>query len=971
LNPLDIVPRYRTDSMSRALLLAAILVLVRAWPASTQVADPIAPHEEWRTVETEHFVVHYPAEAEEWTLPVVARLDSVHTAVVGLVGNAPPRRTTVVVADPFNVSNGFALPFLRAPTMVLWTTPPEPRGSIGEHRGWGELLAVHEYAHLAHLAWPSRNVRDRRLWGLLPVQLGPVTRRAPRWVIEGYATVVEGRLTGSGRPHGTWRPTTLRQWALEGRLPTYGQLSSWGAYQGGAMAYLAGSAFLEWLVDEHGVDRLEDVWRRMTAVQRRGFADAFTGVFGAPPDELYGRFTVELTREALEAERLLGEAGIVDGDLFQRLSGHTGDVTVSPDGERIALVLRTRGQPSRVVVWSADEPEPLVREEERERLLRRDPLDVPAIDWRPRSKTALATLQPFAGRPHDHPRFMPDGRHLLVTRSDPLPDGRRRGDLFLWDSERGTTRRITHGAGIRHPDPTPDGISAIAVRCAAGTCEVVSVDLSGGEIRTILGAAPDRVHYRPRVSPDGTRFAVAVQQGERWRVAVADIDGANLRYVDPDDGHNRYDAAWDTDGRLVMVSHRGGVANLERLDLETGTVSTLTRTTSAALAPAPHPDGSTFFLRLTTRGLDLHRLPAEAPIADGVVDLEARLVRVAPTRPAEPVDTFPAAAVPAARTYGVGPRYARLVPAGGWSAEGGQLAATVVSIDPVGRLSWTASAAWGDPGVWRGAGAAAAWRGSRPAVHGSAWYARQQPSRADAVGALATELDATYTGGAVWLANHSMGGRGASEWTIGMSAGMLDRDASPERAARHHAWLGSAGRMRFGSRTFLEPGARFAAAAGRTEGIAWQRAIAEADLRVGRGPVGARLRAAAGSVWGGPTAFEWFSVGGAEPIPFDPLLLQQRRPLGGIPTDAFMARSLLDVEGGLRFGEFEPSFRAVRDRHSERGWYRVLGVNREWTIGPAPLVRLPTVSIAAGVVYPLDEPFRHRLSGHLTARWIP
>jgi hypothetical protein len=66
-------------------------------------------------------------------------------------------------------------------------------------------------------------------------------------VSEGYATYVEGRLTGSGRPYGVMRPAMLRQWALEGRLPTYAQLSSWGDFQGMAMAYLVGSAFLEWL----------------------------------------------------------------------------------------------------------------------------------------------------------------------------------------------------------------------------------------------------------------------------------------------------------------------------------------------------------------------------------------------------------------------------------------------------------------------------------------------------------------------------------------------------------------------------------------------------------------------------------------------------------------------------------------------------------------------------------------------------
>ena len=84
-----------------------------------------------------------------------------------------------------------------------------------------------------------RSPRTRLLAALSAVNLGPIPLLAPRWAFEGYATYVEGRITGSGRPHGTWRPAFLRQWALEGQLPTYDQMSAWGAYAGGEFAYLA------------------------------------------------------------------------------------------------------------------------------------------------------------------------------------------------------------------------------------------------------------------------------------------------------------------------------------------------------------------------------------------------------------------------------------------------------------------------------------------------------------------------------------------------------------------------------------------------------------------------------------------------------------------------------------------------------------------------------------------------------------
>jgi hypothetical protein len=235
-----------------------------------------------------------------------------------------------------------ALPSLAGgPVIFLWPTPPTPSPSFGQHRGWGEVLAVHEYAHIAHLTFAPRNPGERFLWRLLPSRIGPVARKSPAWVIEGYATYVEGQLTGNGRPHSVGRAAILRQWALEGRLPTYGQLNATGPYLGGSMRYLVGSAFLAWLVERKGEESLNHLWRRMSARQRRSFADAFRGVYGAAPDDLYGLFYTEVMEKSLDIRRQLQSAGTVEGTLVQKLARGTGEPAVSKDGERVAVVLRS------------------------------------------------------------------------------------------------------------------------------------------------------------------------------------------------------------------------------------------------------------------------------------------------------------------------------------------------------------------------------------------------------------------------------------------------------------------------------------------------------------------------------------------------------------------------------------------------------------------------------------------------------
>ena len=337
-------------------LVASLLIAVG--PGTGHAQRLTIPSLDWRTVQTRYFVIHYPRSAEAWTLDVAHRIDAVRDAVRALVGSAPARRVTVVVEDPNTLSNGFALPLLDDPVIFLWPTPPDPTSGIGENRGWGELLSVHEFTHIAHLTRPSRNPWQRFLTRLAPLRVGPLALEAPAWVIEGYATFVEGRLTGSGRPHGAWRAAVLREWALEGKLPTYAQLDADAGFYGGNMRYLAGSAFLEWLVDKQGDSSLVHLWRRMSARQDRTFADAFAGVYGGYPDDLYGRFTAELTGKALAVRRELQTTRTAapdsgEGRTVQSLSWYTGAPAVSRDGTHLAIVLAQRGGPNRVVVIAA------------------------------------------------------------------------------------------------------------------------------------------------------------------------------------------------------------------------------------------------------------------------------------------------------------------------------------------------------------------------------------------------------------------------------------------------------------------------------------------------------------------------------------------------------------------------------------------------------------------------------------------
>jgi hypothetical protein len=640
------------------------------------------PDADWRTITTQHFRVHYPAEYEAWAKRAASRIESVRDAVVREVGYEPEQVTDILVMNPLADANGLTLPLLDHPRIVLFAEPPPPESQVGEFSDWIDLLTVHETAHLVHLLRPSRNPMKRLLARALP--LNPITLTAPRWVLEGYATVLEGRITGSGRPGSSIRAAILRQWAISGQLPSYSRLDSDQRFMGMSMAYLVGSAYLEWLEQRSGPEALRHLWARMTARQRRSFNQAFEGVFGERPQRLYGRFASELTERAVE---LTKRETLREGELWQETKRESGDPAVSPDSSKLTLVRRDAHGETKLVVFSTG-PNP---EEEKlsrriEEMLKRDPQDVAPVRTKPRSRKPLHTLRPIDGGDIEQPRWTRDGRSILYTHKQPDGEGFLHHDLFLWTPESGVNRRVTHLADTHDADPLLDGQHAIAVRSRYGFSELVTVDLNSGEVAERGERSIERIVGHPRVGADGR---VAWEEHDRtgWHVVV---DGKPL----PVSG--AFSPEWGSHGELFAAVASEGFIDIARID---SGLQPITRMSGAAFGPAPAPDGSIYFMSLQPEGFVVRRLAKAEAVASITQTAKAA------TR------TFPEEELPRPRPYDIGRQEVGVTFGGAWTAYGNSNEIGVRVGDVIGRLDALAIASSGSNSAERGAALAATWRG--------------------------------------------------------------------------------------------------------------------------------------------------------------------------------------------------------------------------------------------------------------------
>lgn len=477
--------------------------------ASPRIQAPDAP---WKTFRTAHYRIHYPSHPaggfEPFAREVASRIEGIHARVTEWVGYAAPGTVDVVLRDPAQEANGMAVPFLKRPFVELWKTPPEPDSAIGHHASWVELLVVHELTHIHHLLRPQN---QPNLWERLAgLPVGPIARKAPRWLTEGYATLVEGRITGSGRPHSAYRAAVLRQWALQGKLPDYGAVSGMGGFRGGAMAYLAGSAYLEWLEARNPSqpDILKCFWKQLASRKRRDFDASFKATFGVGPQDGYDRWRAELTHGALELERRARAQGLLrEGVLFARFPGEVTDLAVSPDGTRLLARVLGGGRPG-LRVWDLaakapkekgtgakdkdpNEVEDRVPEYPEPRqvafLGRRDGLLPRRAWWAGRDRVGFELRVPN-GEGVLEPRFfallLPSGR-VDEGGAPPAPAGAS----IAWKEREGIwnlVRRLPDGreqpltrtlAAAWQPAPTPDGRFVYYVQLGATGCEIRRLDL--------------------------------------------------------------------------------------------------------------------------------------------------------------------------------------------------------------------------------------------------------------------------------------------------------------------------------------------------------------------------------------------------------------------------------------------------------------------------------------------------------------
>lgn len=566
------------------MLLAALLV-----PAAARAASRFAPDLTWRTLATDHFLIHYHQGLEPMARRLAAVAEAVYDRETFRLDWRPRLRTHVVLADLTDQANGFTTVF-PYDLVVLNATPPDGDLELMLNADrWLYLLFLHEYTHVLHLDRAAGiPLALRRVFGRVPLLFPNLFN--PQWMTEGLAVYEETQGTPGGRGRGSLFNGILRAQAADGALiPISKADNPIHTWPGGAMPYLYGIAFLQDLAAHEGsqapfalVATYSD--NLIPFLLKPNFREAL-GL------DLRVRWTSwqDRVRQALAAD----PAGT--GPAPERLtwSGFfTGWARAAPGGGAVAYSERTANDHARILL--ADPADPAAPRE---------------LAWRNGGR-GLA--------------FAPDGRSVVFSQPEFIGSFRLFDDLYRADLATRRVRRLTRGARLREPDVAPDG-RIVAVQNAAPDPGDTRLVLLGpdappgrpgrrprlGPAEPLLSLEPGTVFAHPRFSPDGRTVAVSVWRPGRGRhIALVDVATGQARFVTGGPGQHA-DPAFSPDGRyLLYTADPAGRFDLFALDLASGARFRVTDAVGAAVGPEVTPDGRwLLYTALNGGGFDLYRVP--------------------------------------------------------------------------------------------------------------------------------------------------------------------------------------------------------------------------------------------------------------------------------------------------------------------------------------------------------------------------
>jgi len=552
---------------TRYLLAFAAALAVTCASLSARAGDPTRV---WKTIETDHFVVHYYEPLGDVAHRVAVVAERSHTVLAPAMGHEPEEKTQIVLVDDTDSSNGFASVIPRNSIRLFATAPTVP-SALNDHDDWLFGLTAHEYTHILHL---DSIGGLPRLYNKVVGKTWAPNQIQPRWIVEGIATYNESKHTSGGRTRQALFDMDMRVHTLANKVVGLDGMSNGPrVWPHGNVAYMHGSQFLKYIFDRYGDDKLRELslfygsnplpWGLNRAAER---------VTGEKFVDLYGDWIAYL-REKYEMQL---EAIERHGRREGRRLTFSGEVNTDP----------TYTKDGKYLVWRQS-------------------------DGLSRERFRAMPVGGNVGRASEYAIIDRVGSHALLADGSIVAAVTERyrsdyafEDLYIWEHDSKRMRRLTHGLRASDPAVSPDEKQVAFAINAAARRQLAVMPLQPEAKPRIIWSGEDRWDQAssPAWSPDGKEIAfTAWRKGGYRDILIYDIASGKTRALMHDRAQDA-EPVYDPRGEyLYYSSDRSGVFNIYAYERATGKTFQVTNVLGCAIIPAVSPDGR----RLAYRGFDV------------------------------------------------------------------------------------------------------------------------------------------------------------------------------------------------------------------------------------------------------------------------------------------------------------------------------------------------------------------------------
>ncbi len=563
------------------------------------------PELDWRTIETEHFYVHYHIGTER-TARIVAKVaEEIYEPVTSLYNHKPDGKVSFVIKDYDDYSNGGAYFFDNK--IEIWASALDfdLRGS----HNWLRNVVTHEFTHVVQIQTSLKF--GRKMPALYLQWLGYESERRPD-VLYGYPNVIvsypfSGYVVPSWFAEGvaqynrkelrydSWdshRDMILRMYALDGNMLTWNEMSVFGKTSlGNESSYNAGFAFVRYIGEHYGDDKLLEISRNLSSLTAVTIDGAIEKAVGKNGGALYDEWKEFLKHDYGERTVLL-KNNLAAGEIIANVGFGNFYPTFSPDGKTVAYISNKEA-------------------------------DYFALSSIYLYDVATKTEKALVSGVRSSISWSPEGTKMYYSKnSRENKHWSDYNDLYVYDIKRDEETRLTHSLRASSPSVSPDGTTLAFVSGNDGTLNIYTSKADGSGVKKMTNYADGEQVFNPKWSPDGKTimFDYSIKDGRD--IATIPAVGGEVTFVvaTPDDERN---AVFTPDGsHIIFSSDKSGIFNLYELDLATKEVAQLTNVLGGAFMPTVNAANQLAFSSYTSTGYKISMLNEQKPLQNAAAYLQ-------------------------------------------------------------------------------------------------------------------------------------------------------------------------------------------------------------------------------------------------------------------------------------------------------------------------------------------------------------